>query len=308
MRNESRTRKILPVLLMLEGRPCLVVGGGRVALRKIGHLREAGAHIVVVSDSVVPELQAPIAAGQIEHRRRDFKDSDVRGHFLVVAATDNPAVNGHVIALCRRRGILCSAADAHWTDGDFITPATLRKSGLVLTVATGGQSCRRSRLIKDHLARRIDRLGPADLVAVRGTWRPVSRKNRRVPDVAARLQELWGIYEFAILDMPTRFELLAVAVRDGDVEGTLEYALGAAVTKRQVWRGTEAVRHAATLAWGPDCDTLDQALRSGVRAGWAGTMTRDWIEGLLRYTGLTKPMRDDAKWYERLYESIVRGL
>jgi siroheme synthase-like protein len=152
MRKSPPAQPILPVCLLLAGKPCLVVGGGTIAGRKIGHLLDAAAAVTVVAPTCSPELQALAAAGRIRILARPFTARDVTGRYLVFAATDNPAVNLRVIRACHTRGILCSAADAHWTRGDFILPATCRRNGLVVTVATGGRSCRQARVIKEKIA------------------------------------------------------------------------------------------------------------------------------------------------------------
>lgn len=148
----------MPVDLLLEGRPCLVVGGGKVASRKVGHLLEAGARVKVVCTAVSDELATWSAAGRVDLVSRKFKSSDLNGQFLVFAATDDPEVNRRVIDGCRKRGILCNAADQNWPNGDFLTPAICRKAGLVVTVSTGGRSCRMARIVKDEIARIIDKL------------------------------------------------------------------------------------------------------------------------------------------------------
>lgn len=152
MRKSSPAQPILPICLLLAGKPCLVVGGGTIASRKIGHLLDAAAAVTVVAPSCTPALQELAAAGRIQILARPFTARDVDGHCLVFAATDNPAVNRRVVQACHKKGILCSAADANWTRGDFILPATCRKDGLVVTVATGGRSCRQARVIKDKIA------------------------------------------------------------------------------------------------------------------------------------------------------------
>lgn len=158
MRDESRVRKILPVNLLLEGRPCLVVGGGNVAARKAGHLLDAGARVAVVSPAVEERIAGWAKQRRLRHVARAFRVSDVRGKFLVFAATDDATVNRRVLAACRKREILCNAADANWTRGDFVTPAITRTAGLVVTVSTGGRSCKTARIVKDKLAQVIDGL------------------------------------------------------------------------------------------------------------------------------------------------------
>ncbi len=152
MRKRNVARPILPVGLLVAGRPCLVVGGGQIAARKVGHLLDAEANVTVVSSTVTDALQALARSGKIRVTKRAFAASDVQGKHLVFATTDSEAVNRCVIESCRKRGVLCSAADSHWPEGDFVTPAICRKNGLVVTVSTGGRSCRQARIVKDRIA------------------------------------------------------------------------------------------------------------------------------------------------------------
>lgn len=156
MRKRTITRPILPVCLLVAGRPCLVVGGGQIATRKVGHLLNAKADVTVVSSTAADALQALARSGKIRVTKRAFAASDVKGKYLVLATTDSENVNRRVIAACRKRDILCSAADSHWAEGDFIMPAICRKNGLVVTVSTGGRSCRQARIVKDRIAKLLD--------------------------------------------------------------------------------------------------------------------------------------------------------
>ena len=300
MRNESRIRKILPVDLMLEGRPCLVVGGGRIALRKVGHLLEAGARVTVVSGTATPELAAWIEAGRLAHRARAFRAADIHGQFLVVAATDDPVVNAKILALCRARRVLGAAADANWTQGDFLTPATLRQQGLVVTVATGGQSCRRSRLVKDYLGRRLGLLGPARLVAVSFTGHP--RLGAAVKTIASRLESFWSVYEFAMVRTPGGLDLLAAVSRQADITRCVGFAADGLGLKFRLRRDAAAMGRSRDLAAGPARAGLRDALKQATEARWAGMMLRDWIEGVLDTPA--SPGLSDTK----LYETIIRGL
>jgi siroheme synthase-like protein len=162
MRQPSPTHPILPICLLLADKPCLVVGGGTIASRKIGHLLDAAAAVTVVAPACTPELQKLAEAGKLRLIERPFTARDVTGQYLVLAATDNTTVNQRVLQACRKKGILCSAADSNWPDGDFILPATCRKHGLVITVATGGRSCRQARVIKDKIAEHLPAWTQAD--------------------------------------------------------------------------------------------------------------------------------------------------
>ena len=162
MTDDKQVRPVLPASLLVEGRPCLIVGGGKIAARKAGHLLDAGAKVNIVRSEVTDEIARLIESGSLHHLSRDFADQDVDGMYLVFAATDDDLVNRRVIECCREKNVLCSAIDSNWTDGDFVTPAICRKKGLVVSVSTGGRSCRRARLVKEQIARLIDNL-PEDL-------------------------------------------------------------------------------------------------------------------------------------------------
>ena len=152
MRKRTVARPILPACLLVAGRPCLVVGGGQIAARKVGYLLDAEANVTVVSSTVTIALQALARSRKIRVTRRAFAESDVQGKYLVFATTDRADVNRRVLKSCRKRGVLCSAADSHWAEGDFVTPAICRKNGLVVTVSTGGRSCRQAKIVKDRIA------------------------------------------------------------------------------------------------------------------------------------------------------------
>jgi siroheme synthase-like protein len=153
MRSETLTRPILPACLLVDGKPCLVVGGGPIAARKVGHLLEAEARVTVVAPEACDPLQVLSRSGRIRLIARPFEAGDVAGQCLVFAVTDNVDVNRQVLETCRKQGILCSAADSNWPQGDFIMPAITRQGGYVATVATGGRSCRQARIVKERIAK-----------------------------------------------------------------------------------------------------------------------------------------------------------
>jgi siroheme synthase-like protein len=139
-----------PIFLDLLGRPCVVVGGGPVAQRKVDGLLGAGASVTVVSPAVTPRLAALAAAGRVRHVARDYQASDLDGQQLAFVATDDGRVNGVVADEARARGIWVNAADdpAHCA---FILPSVLRRGTLQVAVATGGASPALSRAIREEL-------------------------------------------------------------------------------------------------------------------------------------------------------------
>ncbi len=137
---------LYPVFLDLEGRRCVVVGGGEVANRKARKLLQARAKVVVISPEVKPEL-AGMAA---EVRRRTYREGDLESAFLVFAATDAREVNAAVAREARERGIPVNVADEP-SEGDFALPSTLRRGRLQVAVSTGGASPTLARRIRREL-------------------------------------------------------------------------------------------------------------------------------------------------------------
>jgi siroheme synthase-like protein len=139
-----------PIFLELTGRPCVVVGGGPVAQRKVDGLLGAGATVTVISSAVTPRLAALTAAGRIRHVARDYRASDLDGQQLAFVATDDGQVNGEVAEDARARGVWVNAADDP-ANCAFILPSVLRRGALQVAVATGGASPALSRAIREEL-------------------------------------------------------------------------------------------------------------------------------------------------------------
>jgi precorrin-2 dehydrogenase/sirohydrochlorin ferrochelatase len=291
-----------PVSLLLEGRSCLVVGGGKVALRKVLLLLDAKAEVSVVSPRAREELADLAAAGTIRHLERDFADDDVEGAFLVFAATDDKLVNRRILELCRARGPLCCSVDGNWARGDFVTPAILRHGGLTLAVSTGGRSCRRSRMVKENLSRHMELAESAELLVV-GTSHeqlPIRRREpyqlagSRMDEVGAMLAQVWGIHEFMLLNTCNRVELHAVVADADRAEAIVARIMGFDRLERDeyyVKRGFDAFEHAAAVSAGLFSQLpgeyhvvaqLKEALERGARSGWARAAMQEWVSASLR--------------------------
>ena len=126
-----------PIFLNLTDRSVLVVGGGKVGLRKARGLVEAGARVTVVASEVVREFESL----PVRLIRRRFRESDLRGKCLVFAATNDRATNRRIGAAAQRRGILANIADSA-EECDFIVPARVRKAGIHIAISTGGAAPR----------------------------------------------------------------------------------------------------------------------------------------------------------------------
>ena len=120
------------------GKTALVVGGGRVALRKAHALLAAGASLRVVAPEICRELAELAARGTVSLRLGNYALADLDAVFLAVAATDDAAVNRTVAADAKERGILVMVADSPLA-GNCTFPALLRRGDLEVAVSTGGR-------------------------------------------------------------------------------------------------------------------------------------------------------------------------
>src|SRR5437868_13245801 len=124
-----------PLMLKVKGEPCLVVGGGPVALQKARALSKAGAEVTAVS----PSFSAAFRRTSIPRLKRRFRAGDVSGRILVIAATDSTEVNRAVSAACRKRRIPVNVVDVPELCS-FIVPSIVRRGPVVVAISTGGQS------------------------------------------------------------------------------------------------------------------------------------------------------------------------
>jgi len=140
----------LPIFLKVRQRPCLVVGGGKVAARKVALLNRAGAHLRVVSPELCDELRALLDRAAITHETREFRDEDLDGCVLAIAATDNHAVNSRVSELATVQRIPVNVVDSPGLCS-FIMPSIIDRSPVQIAVSTGGASPVLARLLRSRL-------------------------------------------------------------------------------------------------------------------------------------------------------------
>ena len=129
-----------PVTLVgLDNARCVVVGGGKVAARKIAALREAGACPVVISPTLCESLRRRAERDEIQVIKREYRSRDLEGAWLVIVATDDQATNEAVWREAESLGCLVNVVDdpAHC---NFHAPASVRRGALTISVSTGGNS------------------------------------------------------------------------------------------------------------------------------------------------------------------------
>ena len=188
--SEAMTQ-LFPVFLDLRGKRCVVVGGGKVAKRKVESLVEAGAVVTVIAPEVT---QLPDTVAII---RRPFQPKDLDGARFVIAATDDPAVNAAVADAAEACGIWVNAVDDPVNCSVFL-PAVVRRGAFCLAISTGGASPAFARRLRERLEREFgEEYGQftALLWTLRRVWEPRAKAAGVLP--AAR-QRAWE----QILDLP----------------------------------------------------------------------------------------------------------
>ncbi len=176
-----------PVFLKLDEKPCVVVGAGRIAERRVHGLCDAGARVCVVGIAATEGILNLADEGAIRLCRRAFEPRDLDGCFLAIAATNNACVNRAVQAAAQCRGVLFCGADPH-TDGDFTVPAVVRRGTLQLAISTEGNSPAYAKLLRGEIETYLE-VGHARLLDLLADLRP--RVYARFPDSPARRRAFW---------------------------------------------------------------------------------------------------------------------
>ena len=140
----------LPIFLRIRDWPCLVVGGGAVAARKVELLLQAGGRVTVVAPELGAALQSLHQAGRIGYRPAAFSPADLEGCLLVIAATDDPVVDRQVSAICQARAMPVNVVDRPELCS-FIMPAIIDREPVLIAVSTGGSSPVLARLLRGRL-------------------------------------------------------------------------------------------------------------------------------------------------------------
>jgi precorrin-2 dehydrogenase/sirohydrochlorin ferrochelatase len=144
-------RTYYPILLNLDGRTALVVGGGEVALRKVQTLLKNRASIRVVSQQLTGKLKNLVETGKVTHIGRNFKQEDLDETFLVIVATDDKELNHSISQMALERGLLVNTVDQP-EDCNFIVPSVLHRGDLQISISTSGKSPALARKLREQLS------------------------------------------------------------------------------------------------------------------------------------------------------------
>lgn len=161
--------EFLPIFLNIRGEPCLVVGGGEVAARKAALLVRAGARVTVLAPALNAAFDADLAADRIAHRAASFRDEDLSGYAVVIAASDDDALNRAVAHAAKARRTPVNVVDQPALCS-FILPSIIERAPLIVAVSSGGVSPMLARLLRARLESLIP-AGYGRLATLAGAFR-----------------------------------------------------------------------------------------------------------------------------------------
>lgn len=139
-----------PIFVDLQDQNVLVVGGGEVAERKIKNLLTHGCRISVASPHLSPYLKELVDRSELRLIDADSLDESLGSVFMVIAATDDPALNSRIASKAKARGILVNSVDQP-RDCTFIMPSVVRAGALQIAISTGGKSPALAKKIRGEL-------------------------------------------------------------------------------------------------------------------------------------------------------------
>lgn len=203
----------LPILVLVKGRRCVVVGGGRVAERKVQALTDAGGRVHVIAPKITDALGDRLSRGELEVSQRAYAAGDLDGAFLAVAATDDTEVNEQVWLEADAKNLLINTVDDP-PRCNFYLPAVVRRGDLTIAVSTNGKSCALSARIRRDLEKRYGN-DYAPFLALLGELRAEMIKT--VPDPALRKRIAYGLVDSDLLSVCSEGDQVAAGQRATEI-------------------------------------------------------------------------------------------
>ena len=151
-----------PLFINLENKKVLVIGGGKVAAKKIEKILEYGADITVVTENVVEEKLLKLENVKIENNKKIENDKAkieklVKGYFLVIAATDNEELNENIANVCDSNGMLINNVSSK-VKMNAMFGGIVKNSEFQIAISTSGKNCKRSRAMKSEIQKVLDKI------------------------------------------------------------------------------------------------------------------------------------------------------
>ena len=173
-----------PILISLERFPCLVVGGGKVACRKVLSLLEFNAEITVISPKFCKQLLDMYQRGLIQIIRKSYSKEFIKNYKIIFSTTDNPETNRIIRNDCNSEGILLNAAD-NPALCDFILPANIKRGDLTISISSQGKAPFFTKEMKKKLEQYITPVY-ADIMELAGEYRKKLLKEGKIKSVKTK--------------------------------------------------------------------------------------------------------------------------
>ena len=195
--------KFYPLNLDIENKPCVVIGGGQVALRKIYGLLAAGAKVKVIAPEICAGVDELFKRGEISLTRENFSEELIGEEIILIAATDNPEVNRQALEAAQAKKILVNVVEG--SGGNFNVPSTIQRGDLLLTISTGANSPAFSKFIRQMLELELGENFGAGLEIISARRREVKKL---LPNPQARklfwqkflTREIWELLKLGAFD------------------------------------------------------------------------------------------------------------
>ena len=151
-----------PLFVNLKDKKVLVIGGGKVAFKKISKIMEYEADITVIAENIAEEKLLELKNLKIENNRKIENNKDeieklVEEYFLVIAATDNEELNENIAEICDSKGILINNVSSK-TKMNSMFGGIVKNDEFQIAISTSGKNCKRSRAMKSEIQKVLDRI------------------------------------------------------------------------------------------------------------------------------------------------------
>ncbi|UDQ97710.1 NAD(P)-dependent oxidoreductase [Lentisphaerota bacterium WC36G] len=297
--------KTYPINLLLEGKKCIVVGGGKVATRKLQRLMEVKAVVTVISPKPTQAIIQYALEGKITLLDRSFdEEKDFENVYLAYFATDDRALNKKLLNIAQSKKIISCCVDRNWHDADFITPAAVSSDDLTIAISSEGVACRKTKLIKENIGRHIESIETTELVVIGTDHNYMTLKEREqihlngevMNEVAEKLGCVWGVHGFALLNTCNRVEFFGAAQCSKTVIEMIKLIMGFdhfSEDKYYVKTGYEAFEHMCLTGSGMYSQTpgenhisaqIKEACNIALEHNWAGTLIQSLSDNIIHVT------------------------
>ena len=151
-----------PLFVNLENKKVLVIGGGKIAYKKITKILEYSTNVTIIAEKIEEEKLLQLENVKIVDNKRIENDKDIIGelvkdYFLVIAATNDEELNENIAKICDSRGILINNISSK-TEMNAMFGGIVKNDEFQIAVSTGGKNCRRSRAMKSEIQKILDKI------------------------------------------------------------------------------------------------------------------------------------------------------